>query len=402
MLSVAEARARILKGILPVTCETVALSDSLMRVLASPVKALRTQPPFDMSAMDGYAVRAADVEAGGPLTVIGQSQAGLGFNGDLKPGQAVRIFTGAPVPPGADAILIQEDAERAGETIVARARVSDRQYIRPKGLDFREGDTLFAPGHRLSARDLGLAAGLGHAALPLRRRPVMAILATGDELVPPGVMPVGDEIIATSSVALAALVQAEGAQAHDLGIVRDEEDALQAAVAAVRELRPDVLVTLGGASVGDHDLVRKVFEQQGLDLDFWKIAMRPGKPLISGRLDGIPTLGLPGNPVSAQVCALLFLKPLLRALLGRRDVEPLLEPAILGCGLPANGRREDYMRASLSEDAAGRLTVFPFEAQDSSMTRLFAQADALLVRAPDEPAAQKGDACRILRLDETC
>ncbi|GGE44522.1 molybdopterin molybdenumtransferase MoeA [Agaricicola taiwanensis] len=397
MLSVDEARERILTSVAPLSAERVPLSQSHGRILAAPLEALRTQPPFDVSAMDGYALRAADAEPGRQLTIIGTSQAGCAFDGTLAAGTAVRIFTGAPLPNGADAVLIQENAERDGDFLTPLAEVKARQNIRHRGLDFQEGDIVFDAGRRLTARDLGLAAGLGHASLPLRRRPTVAILATGDELVLPGEMPGKDQIIATSSTALAVMVEAEGGIAHDLGIARDTVADLKAAIARVRDMRPDVFITLGGASVGDHDLIRQVFEQEGMRLDFWKIAMRPGKPMIFGWFGETPLLGLPGNPVSAQICALLFLKPMLRKLQGRTDLLPSLEVATLASDLPANGPREDYMRATLSEGPEG-IAIRPFDVQDSSMTRSLALADALLVRPAHEGEIRAGAPCRFLRL----
>ncbi|GJE58126.1 molybdopterin molybdotransferase MoeA [Methylobacterium trifolii] len=402
LIPVAEALARILASVRePVEAEPVPLALAANRTLAAPVTARRTQPPFPASAMDGYAVRSADVgAAGAALRLIGTSAAGHGFSRSLGPGETVRIFTGAPVPEGADAILIQEDAEAEGERIMAREPVAAGRFIRRAGLDFAEGDVLLQAGMSLDARRLALAAAAGHPSLSVRRRPRVAILATGDELVAPGEAPAWDQIVASNSLALAALVDAAGGEALDLGIAADDHAALEDAFRRARAAKADLLVTLGGASVGDHDLVQAALAREGLELGFWRVALRPGKPLMHGRLGGMLVIGLPGNPVSSIVCGLLFVVPAIRALLGDPDAgADRSEPATLGRDLPANDGRADYMRAAL-DTAPDRLPVAsPESRQDSSMLAVLGRSEALLIRAPHAPAARAGDPCRIIRLD---
>ena len=398
LLPVPEARARILGGLVPLPAERVALSAALGRTLAVPLAALRTQPPWDCSAMDGYAVRAADAVAGARLAVVGESAAGKGFRGVVGVGEAARIFTGAPVPDGADSILLQEDADRDGDAIVAREAVVEGRHIRLAGLDFAQGETLLDAGRRLGARDLALAAALGHPSVEAARKPRVAILATGDELVAPG-EPVGpDQIVASNSFAIAAVVKGEGGTPIDLGVAPDRPEAIRAAIDSAFAQGADILVTLGGASVGDHDLVRPALEAAGVSLDFWKIAMRPGKPMMAGRRGATLALGLPGNPVSAIVCSVLFLAPAIRRLSGRNDLEPVLLPARLGRDMPENDQREDYMRAKLDIASDGVPVATAFPRQDSSMLRPLSDAECLLVRPIHAPAARAGDPCRILAL----
>lgn len=400
LLPVEEALRRILASVgEPLPAERLPLQACRGRTLAENVAALRTQPPFSASAMDGYAVRAEDARPGASLRVIGEAVAGRRFPGGLGPGEAVRIFTGAPVPDGADTILIQENARREGDEVTVVEAPSPGRFVRPAGLDFATGDRLLSAGRRLDAMSLGLAAAMGHAALPVRRRPRVAILATGDELVRPGETAGPDQIVASNPYAVAALVEAAGGEAIDAGIAPDDPARLGEAVAGALAGRPDVLVTLGGASVGDHDLVRQVLGGAGLDLGFWRIAMRPGKPLLQGRLGATHVLGLPGNPVSSIVCAVLFLAPLLRALQG----DPLAgadptEPALLSTDLPANDAREDYMRGCLTPSSDGLPQVAPASRQDSSMLRLLAESNALIVRPAHAPAARAGERCRVIRL----
>ncbi|MCJ2141446.1 gephyrin-like molybdotransferase Glp [Methylobacterium sp. E-066] len=402
LIPVAEALARVLASVPgPVEAETVPLAQAAGRTLAADVAAARTQPPFPASAMDGYAVRFADASAvGASLRLIGTSAAGHGFSGHIGPGEAVRIFTGAPVPEGADAILIQEDAEAEGETVRVMEGVEKNRFIRRAGLDFTAGETLLVAGMTLDARRLALAAAAGHPRLSVRRRPRVAILATGDELVEPGAAPAWDQIVASNSLALAALSAEAGAEIIDLGIVADDHGALEDAFRRAREARADLLVTLGGASVGDHDLVQAALAKEGLELGFWRVALRPGKPLMQGRLGAMQVIGLPGNPVSSIVCGLLFVVPAIRALQGDPQAgADRSEPATLGRDLPANDGRADYMRASLAIEP-GRLPVAsPEQRQDSSMLAVLGRAEALLIRAPHEPAAKAGDPCRIIRLD---
>jgi molybdopterin molybdotransferase len=398
LLPVEEARDRILKGVKPLTAEPVALDKALGRVLARPVKALRDQPPFEGSAMDGYAVIAADVtETPAALTLIGTSAAGRGFRGKVSPGQCVRIFTGAPMPKGADAVVIQENVEVRGTSLISVLQpVKPEQNVRGAGLDFRRGDALLPSGQRINARDIGLAAAANAAKLMVRRRPVVAIIATGDELVLPGVKPGADQIVSSNSHAIAAMAQHLGADVINFGIVPDNLKATERAIG--RAAKADILLTTGGASVGDHDYVQEALRNSGVKIDFWKIAMRPGKPFMYGRAKGQHVLGLPGNPVSALVCARLFLKPLLEALLGLPPSEEL-EEARLGAPMKANDSRQDYVRATLLVAPDGSRTVTPFARQDSSMQRTFRLADALIVRPPHAPAASQHDVVRFIRLD---
>jgi molybdopterin molybdotransferase len=400
LIPVAEALARVLAAAAPVAAEDVALAQSFGRTLAEPVTAGRTQPPFANSAMDGYALRAADAAApGARLRVIGEAAAGRALSRVVGPGEAARIFTGAPLPEGADAVAIQEEAERDGDFVTLRtaSRVADN--VRDIGLDFHDGDALLPAGRRLSPRDVALIAAANKPSVRARRRPRIAILATGDELKNPGEALGTAEIVASNNLFIAGLVEAAGGEAVDLGIAADRPEALAAAIATARNMPADVLVTLGGASVGEYDLVQKALVDAGMELGFWRIAMRPGKPLMFGRLGPMLALGLPGNPSSSAVCGLLFLAPLIRALLAdpQAGADPS-EPARLGAPLPANGVRQDYMRATLARDGEGAWIATPRTHQDSSLVRTLAEADALLVRPPHAPQAQPGDACRILRL----
>jgi molybdopterin molybdotransferase len=400
LLTVEEALAAILASATPVDPETVPITACAGRTLAQTVLATRTQPPFSASAMDGYAVRAADI-ASAPVTlpVIGVSAAGRGFGGTIVPGQTVRIFTGAPVPHGADAIALQEDAVEADGQVTFRTGVPAGRWVRPAGLDFSEGDMLLGAGMRLDPRRLALAAAGGHGVLRVARKPRIGVLATGDELVRPGETPSADQIVASNIYAVAAMAEIAGAEAIDLGIARDTLADLDAALDRAEAANLDVLVTLGGASVGDHDLVQSALAARGMSLGFWRIAMRPGKPLMHGRLGPLLFLGLPGNPVSSLVCALLFLQPLVRALQGDLLAgADKSEPALLGADIAANDARQDYVRATLDRDASGALVATPLPRQDSSMLAAFARADALLLRAPRAAAGKIGDSCRVIRL----
>lgn len=398
LLAVDEALERILEGVHPVAAESLPLSQAADRVLAAPVLALRTHPPFDASAMDGYAVRAEDIEnAPAPLDVIGESAAGHGFDGSVATGTAVRIFTGAPLPEGADTILIQENARVIEEgRIEALQSVAAGRHIRKAGLDFAEGDIVLEQGRALDPAALSLAAAAGHASVSVIRRPLVAIIATGDELVPPGTMPGPHQIIASNNFGVAALAERDGADILDVGIVPDDRAALASAIRRAREAGAQVIVTLGGASVGEHDITRDVLADEGMTLSFWKIAMRPGKPLIFGRFEDASVLGLPGNPVSSLICAHLFLSPLVRRL-GGRIYAPDLRPAELGQPMPANDSRRDYVRATVALGPRG-LVATPFSVQDSSMLSILAAANALVVRAPNAPAAEIGDRCQVLML----
>ncbi|MEN5081508.1 gephyrin-like molybdotransferase Glp [Bosea sp. TWI1241] len=394
------ALAALLKSVPgPTGTERLPLADCIGRVLAEDLAALRTQPPFANSAMDGYAARAADLQPGRTLAVIGESAAGKRFSGAVGPGEAVRIFTGAPLPEGADAVLMQEDAEGVGSpSIRVLAQVAPGRFVRAAGLDFSQGDRLLAAGRRLDPATLALAAAMGHASLPVRRRPLVAILATGDELVSPGEETGPDQIVASNGFALAALVAQAGGTPLDLGIARDDHADLAARIGAARRAGADVLVTLGGASVGEHDLVRAALAAQGMTPGFWRIAMRPGKPMMTGVIERMVVLGLPGNPVSSIVCGHLFAVPLVEALLGLADpARDRSERASIAVDLPANDERQDYLRATLEQGADGPVAT-PFPRQDSSMLATMARADALVVRPVNAPAAKAGDPCRILRL----
>ncbi len=396
MIPLEEARARILASLGPTTAETVPLAQGWGRVLASPVLSRVTQPPADVSAMDGYAVRAADATLGATLAVIGEAPAGHPFPGSVGPGQAVRIFTGAFVPPGADAILLQEDATAAPGQVTVNEAVRPARWIRPAGLDFSAGEALLPAGRRLTARDIGLAAASNHPWLQVHRQPRIAILATGDEIALPGdPLPPGG-IVSSNAHALAALVRAGGGEPVVLPIAPDDRDAIAEAARAARSC--DMLVTTGGASVGDHDLVQAALGPQGFTLDFWQIAMRPGKPLIWGSLLGTPLLGLPGNPVSALVCAVQFLLPALAILGGGKAAPPPTLRARTGTGLAENDKRYDHLRARL-EMQGDTLVATAFPAQDSSMLKTLARAEALILRAPHAPPLPAGEWVDIISLD---
>jgi molybdopterin molybdotransferase len=395
VISVEEALARLLAPLEKLPPEQISLADGLGRILAEDLAARRTQPPFAVSAMDGYAVRAADVAAvPATLRIVAEVPAGAGFGGHVGPGEAARIFTGAPMPAGTDTIVIQEDTERQGDRVRVLEAAPRGHYIRHEGLDFAAGEALLPAGRRLTARDIGLAAAMNRPWLFVHRRPRVAILSTGDEIVMPG-DPIGPhQIVSSNSLALAAFVAACGGIPVALGNAPDDPAALRRIAAATSGV--DLLVTTGGASVGDHDLVRDVLSTDGLTLDFWQIAMRPGKPLMVGKYRGTPMLGLPGNPVSTVVCALLFLKPALDRLGGLFGQAEPGATARLGTPLGANDRRQDYLRARLARAADGTLEVFPFEAQDSSMMRLLAAADCLVMRPPFAPAAAAGSTVPIV------
>jgi molybdopterin molybdotransferase len=403
LISVAEALDHVLVHAAPLPPETVPLDDALGRVLAAELKALRTQPPADLSAMDGYAVRATDVgRAPVRLRVIGEVAAGRPFTATVGAGEAARIFTGGVMPAGADTVVIQEITEREGDTVVLSKPTGKGRHVRPQGLDFRRGDALFAKGHRLTARDLALLAGMNHPLVPVHRRPKVALFATGDELVPPGREPGPGQIVYSNGFALAALARQQGALVTDLGLVADLLEPTIATIRQARDVAADILVTTGGASVGEYDLVHKAFAAEGMDLSFWKVAMRPGRPLMHGRLHGrlgdMHVLGLPGNPVSAYVCAFLFLVPLIRRMSGRDDLIVPTESAVLGCDLPVNDERADYLRATLHQSPDGSIAT-PFSVQDSSMTAPLAKADCLVIREPYAAAAGAGSRCAIVKFE---
>ena len=397
LLSVAEALERVLADAVPLPAEEVPLEDADGRVLAYDLKARRTQPPADVSAMDGYAVRAGDVaQAPVRLKVIGEVPAGRPFTVKVGPGEAARIFTGGFVPEGADVVVVQELTKRDGDWVeVQKPSVAGRN-VRRQGLDFNKGDKLFGKGHRLTARDLALVAGMNHPLVPVYRKPKIALFATGDELVAPGNEPGPGQIVYSNGFALAALIREEGGDVTDLGVVGDKLDATIAAVRDARDGGADILLTTGGASVGDYDFVNRALAAEGLNLSFWKIAMRPGRPLMHGRLGAMQVLGVPGNPVSSYVCAFLFLVPLIRKLTGRSDLVPPSETATLGCDLAENDERADYLRSTLRHNGSG-LVATPFPIQDSSMMAPLAKADCLLIREPHAPPAKAGSPCTIIR-----
>ena len=401
LMPVADALAAILAGAEPLAEEMVALDQGHHRVLARDVAALRTQPPQAMSAMDGYAVRSVDAaNVAARLKVIGEVAAGRPFDRKVGAGEAVRIFTGGVIPDGADAVIIQEDTvvEDGGITITEAARPG--RHIRPAGIDFCQGDVLLAGGIRLTDRDLSLAAGMNYPEIPVRRRPRIAMLATGDELVMPGATPGPGQIVYSNGYALRALARHEGAETIDLGIAADTMEATTDGIRRARATGADILITMGGASVGDHDLVKRSLEAEDVAMSFWRIAMRPGKPMMHGRLGAMRVIGLPGNPVSSYVCGYLFLAPLIRKLSGRTAVHHVREPALLGRDIAANDLREDYLRARLERRADGVLMATPVNHQDSSLLGNLAAAQALIVRAPFAPAGAAGTECEILRLPD--
>jgi molybdopterin molybdotransferase len=399
LMPVTEALSAVLAGAEPLPEEMVALDAAHHRVLARDIAALRTQPPQAMSAMDGYAVRSADAShAAAQFKVIGEIAAGRPFEKVVGAGEAVRIFTGGVIPDGADAVVIQEDTVVEGPGITITEAAIPGRHIRPAGVDFSKGDVLLAGGTRLTDRDLSLAAAMNHPDLAVRRRPKVALLATGDELVMPGSSPGPGQIVYSNGYALRALARDEGADVIDLGIAADTVEATTQGIRRARDSGADILVTTGGASVGDHDLVKRSLEAEGVAIAFWRIAMRPGKPMMHGRLGAMRVIGLPGNPVSSYVCGFLFLVPLIRSLSGRSVVHHVRETALLGRDIAANDLREDYLRARLETRSDGALIATPVNHQDSSLLGNLAAAGALVIRPPLAPAAAAGSPCDILRL----
>lgn len=390
LLDVDVALARLLDGVEPLAAETIPLHQARSRVLAADIVANRTQPPFAAAAMDGYAIRWADMP--GPWQIVGEAAAGHGWPRILKTGEAARIFTGAPVPAGADTIVIQEEISRSGDvaTLAGEGPPHPGAHIRAAGQDFGSGDRLASAGDLLTAARIGLVASGGHGSVRVVRRPRVTLIATGDELVPPGVIPGPDQIVSSNTVMLAALFESVGAVVHDPGIIPDRREALAAALSAADA---DLIVTIGGASVGDHDLVVPVLESLGAEIDFWKIAMRPGKPMLAGMLGGTRVIGLPGNPVSAFACALLFALPWLNRRGGRPEALPMLRMP-LASPLPANGNRRDHLRGRIIDGHAE-----PFAAQDSSLLARLAAAQVLIVRQPGAPAAPAGEMVDCIALD---
>ncbi|HYC18093.1 MAG TPA: gephyrin-like molybdotransferase Glp [Pseudolabrys sp.] len=398
LMPVAEALQRVLVHASALSGEVVPLNEALGRVLTGDVAALRTQPPTAVSAMDGYAVRASDV-ATAPVTlkVTGEVAAGHPFAGQVGGGQAARIFTGGVMPTGSDTVVIQELATLSGDLVTIQKPTAKSRNVRAQGIDFVQGQVLLRKGRRLTDRDLMLAAAMNHPNLSVHRQPKVAVLGTGDELVPPGSAPGPGEIVYSNGYALSAMARSEGAEVRDLGIASDSIEDIVSAVRGARKWNADILVTSGGASVGEHDLVQRALAAEGLDLSFWRVALRPGRPMMHGRLGGMQFLGVPGNPVSSFVCAFLFLVPLIRRLAGRHDVERIPQTARLGCDLPANDERADYLRATL-ETVTGGPVATPLPDQDSSLMAPLARADCLLIREPHAPAAAKGSDCVILKL----
>jgi molybdopterin molybdotransferase len=401
LMAVSEALARVLAQAnrLPPDLK-VPLADAHGRVLTADVPALRTQPPASLSAMDGYAVRAVDVTtAPVRLRLVGEVAAGRPLEQAIGAGEAARIFTGGLLPSGADAVVVQESASREQGTIIVQKPARQGQHVRTEGLDFRCGELLLRKGHRLSERDLALAAAMNHAHLPVHRRPRLAMFGTGDELVMPGSAPGVGQIVYSNGYAITALARREGCDVIDLGIVADRIEDTVTAVRRARDQAADILVSTGGASVGDYDLVQRALAHEGLVLSFWRVAMRPGRPMLHGRLGPMHVMGLPGNPVSAYVCAFLFLVPLIRRLAGRDDVEPRPEAALLACDIKQNDERTDYLRARLILQDTGLPLANPVPVQDSSMLSALAAADCLLIREPHAPAAKAGAPCSMLRLN---
>ncbi len=394
MISVEQALSRVLDLFNPLDIEEVPIAHAMGRVLASDITATHNQPPFTGSAMDGYAVQTADIATGVTLKVIGESAAGARFNGVLSAGQTVRIFTGAPVPQGADRILIQEDCIREGDTITVSDNIDTNHYIRPAGGDFAVGDTVHAP-LKLGTNEISLLAAMNIGIVPVRRKPIIALVPTGDELVYPG-EPLGpDQICSSNNLGLKAMVEAAGGQARLLPIARDNEAALRTVLDLCEGA--DAIVTMGGASVGDHDLIGKMAQGPELETSFYKVAMRPGKPLMAGRYNDIPLIGLPGNPVSSIVCGHIFLRPALNAMLGLGKQALPRETAILTQDLGPNGPRAHYMRAKSGHTDAG-LTCTLFDRQDSSLLSILARANLLMVRTPNAPTLKAGDKVDVIRL----
>lgn len=398
LLPVTEALAKVVNGAAPLPSENVPLSEAANRVLAADVKALRSQPPFDVSAMDGYAARTSDLAANKPLKLVGRSAAGHMLKRKLHAGETARIFTGAVVPEGADVVVEQESAKRNGDLVTLPAYERGKN-IRPAGIDFREGDVILKKGARLSARAIGLAAAMDHATLVCAHRPRVAIFSTGDELVAPGADGPPERIVASNHFSVAALCEQEGATVVDARVLKDKLDLISEAIEGAKE-SADVIVTLGGASVGEHDLIRPALDKAGAVIDFHRIALRPGKPTLSGGVGNARVLGLPGNPVSTFVCSVIFLVPLLRKLQGMNEPVRKL-PAVLGEDVWENDHRADFIRSVSRYDEEGRRVVTPFlkKSQDSSFTSVLAKADCLLIRAAGAAAAKKGERCEIIPLD---
>ncbi|WP_420547231.1 gephyrin-like molybdotransferase Glp [Curvivirga sp.] len=398
MLSVKDAQSNILNNIETMPAEQIPLTEAVGRVLAEDLSARRTQPPMDVSAMDGYAVKHTDIQSvPTTLSVAGEAPAGGSYNAEVKSGEAIRIFTGGPVPKGADCIVIQENTEREGEQVTILQSEPEGRFIRPAGLDFAEGDILLQKGRLLTARDVALAAAMNRPWIMVHKKPTVAILATGDEVVMPG-DPVGpNQVVSSNSLGLAAAIKTLGGKPILLGVAKDTPESLKNMAAGAASA--DLLITTGGASVGDHDLIRSVLGKNGLDINFYKIAMRPGKPLIFGQLNGTPMLGLPGNPVSTLVCSVMFVAPALAKMLGlHAEIFHSKKIAKIGCDLDENDQREDYLRSVVDVGDNGELIATPYSKQDSAMLAKLAKAQALVIRPPFAKAIKKGDMVEVLEL----
>lgn len=397
LLPVDQALEKLLDGAEPKGTEKMPISQLRGRILAKDLVSKRTHPPFNASAMDGYAVKYKDAaEIGATLKVIGESAAGHGFHGTFGDGESVRIFTGAPVPSTADTILIQENTEKLDDGFVrVTAPAQANRHIRLAGVDFSKDDVLLKKYRKMDYSAITLAASMNYANVEVFQKPLISVLATGDELVSPGEEPGLDQIIASNAFGVMAMCESAGADIFDLGIAQDKLDVIKFSVQKALDSKTDILVTIGGASVGDHDLVQQALTEMGMELNFWKIAMRPGKPLMYGTIDGMRVIGLPGNPASSLVTASLFLAPLVRKLAGRHSTTPI-STAKLSVDLPENDHRQEYMRAYIETDASGEKTVTPFTRQDSSLVRVFADANGLLIRPPNAKSASKGDICGVI------
>ncbi len=395
MITVAEALARVFAIAKKMEVDTVPLNKAASRVLANDVSAKLTQPPFSSSAMDGYAIKLAELKAGAKFNVIGEAAAGKAFDGELGNSQAVRIFTGAPVPKGADCVLMQEDTTREGDVITVCDEPSFKTNIRPMGGDFAKGDKFHAP-KRLNAADVALLASMNIGEVPVYKKPVVALMATGNELVMPGEDPGPSQIISSNNFGLQAMLVQAGATVRMLPIARDNIESMNHVFDLCEGA--DLIVTIGGASVGDHDLVQPVAEKRGMKLDFYKVAMQPGKPLMAGMMGDVAMVGLPGNPVSSMVCGHIFLRPMLDVMLG---FEPAAMPKYsgkLGCDIAQNGKREHFLRAKVEPDETG-WKVTPFDRQDSSLLSILTQSNALMVRPPNDPAMKAGDTVEFIKID---
>ena len=396
LLPVETALERVLEGTVPSKPESVTITDAGGRVLAEPVVSRRMQPSFDASAMDGYAFRSTNASVGARLRLVGEAAAGRRFERVLQGGEAIRIFTGAPLPSGADTVLPQEEANVEGGSLVIGAISQGGQHVRLAGCDFGIGEPLLAPGRRIGARELAVIASANLDVISVRHKPIVAILSIGDELVQPGPTLGPDQTIATNAFAIGEMARNAGADVSDLGIVSDKVGNVTAAATTAASFA-DVLVTIGGASVGDHDVARPGLAAAGMELDFWRIAMRPGKPLVFGRLGEMAVLGLPGNPVSSFVCGVIFLRPLVTAMLGTSAASDET-PAVLGAELPANGPRTHYLRASVIDNPHGLPRVVPLPQQDSSLLGVLARADCLLIHPGNADRSEAGSICSIIRL----